>query len=65
MIIVKKWGPPSQFIDQPIICLQIIIKLIMSYLFDECSMVYLTPIIPIIQIEKTKCDYPDHILQSI
>ena len=30
----------------------------MHVLFDDCSMVYLTPIIPIIQTEKTKFKYP-------
>ena len=38
---------------------------IMHILFDDYSMVYLTPIIPIIQIETTKCEHPYHNLQII
>ena len=38
---------------------------IMHALFDYHSIVYLMPIIPIIQIEKTKCEYPDHNLHII
>ena len=38
---------------------------IMHVFFDDYSMVHWTPIFPIIQKEKTKCEYPDHNLHTL